>query len=120
MLVPSRGDVPRPRSSTKTKELGPHDLKRAGTSLIFAPNADLFSVGTSADAPRTKRLSNLRIAESEPKGAASPLFGSNAAAAVALITVLFQRIFGAVKRNMPSTSKVLATASDLSIQYGHT
>mmetsp|Transcript_4623 Transcript_4623/g.9631 ORF Transcript_4623/g.9631 Transcript_4623/m.9631 type:complete len:91 (+) Transcript_4623:1212-1484(+) len=54
-----------------------------------------------------------------PTGAQRPQFVSRAAAAVERINVLFPLIFGAVRRNIPSSSNEFDIEFDLSIQYGH-
>mmetsp|Transcript_12236 Transcript_12236/g.35885 ORF Transcript_12236/g.35885 Transcript_12236/m.35885 type:complete len:203 (-) Transcript_12236:1598-2206(-) len=118
--VPSRGLVPRPNSSTNTKLRSPQLLSILATSPISAPKADFPSVGTSADAPRTKRESNRRRYDSPLTGAARPQIESSAAAAVERMSVLFPLMLGAVSRYSPSRVKVLRTELVRSIQYGHT
>ena len=78
--VPSLGDVPRPISSTKIRDLIPHCLKRLAISPISAPNADFPSDGTSAEAPRMNILSNLFIVVPFSTGEHSPHDVNNAVA----------------------------------------
>ena len=115
-LVPSRGEVPRPSSSTNTNDLGPEQRNRAAKSPISAPKALLSSDGTSADAPLKNKVSKRDILDSEERGAQKPHTVSKAAAAADLIKVDFPDMLGAVKRIMEDKSNVLETALDLSIQ----
>lgn len=104
-----------PNSSIMMRELGEESSSTIRMSSISRAKADFPSDGTSWLLVRKKKWSYLGTC-ALLHGTNSPQLASSAATKIERIRVDFPLMLGAVKRNIPCSSKSLSAAVDRSIQ----